>query len=177
MKWILTLVICLSSNLLVAQYKPVQNLSSVVFTVKYFGVAATGSIGGLRGDISWGNDESFVNNRFNVSIDASTIQTGIDLRDEHLRGGDFFDVTNHPQIRFVSSKVEAADDNGTFTVVGELTIKNHKKEVSFPFTAEPIVNGYLFRGSFQINRKDFDVGKSVVISDSVEVVISVSATK
>ena len=60
---------------------------------------------------------------------------------------------------------------------GELNIKNHTKEISFPFLAEPSGDGYLFKGVFTINRRDFDVGGSSIISDNAEISLSVYANK
>ena len=179
MKLILAIAVAvfLLSEYVIAQYRPVQNLSSIEFTVKYLGVETKGTVAGLRGDITWGNGSSLVDCKFDVLLDASTIQTGIELRDSHLRNSEFLDAVNHPYIRFVSDNVEATGDKATFIMHGRLTIKNHTKEISFPFTAAPIENGYFFKGTFQISRTDFGVGKSAVISDNVSVNLNVSAVK
>ena len=172
---VISVAIFLLSGFIVAQYRPVQNLSTVEFTVKYLGIETKGTVAGLRGDITWGNGSSITDYKFDVVLDASTIQTGIDLRDSHLRGSEFLDAANHPYIRFVSSRVEGTGDQGTFMMYGSLTIKGHTKEISFPFITAPIENGYLFKGAFQLNRKDFEIGKSAVISDNVTVTLNVSA--
>jgi polyisoprenoid-binding protein YceI len=177
MKWTLRIAICLLSNYAIAQYRPVQSSSLVQFTVKYFGVEARGTVAGLSGDITWGNGGSLVDCKFDVSVEASTIQTGVELRDHHLLDSDFLDAANYPRIRFISSKVEATSDPGTFIMHGMLTIKDHRKEIFFPFTATPLDNGYLFKGSFQISRKDFEVGNSAVIADNILVTMNVSTTR
>src|SRR5580693_6551347 len=41
-----------------------------------------------------------------VTIDASSINTGVDQRDGHLKSPDFFDVAQHPELRFVGRRVE-----------------------------------------------------------------------
>ena len=174
---VIAIVICLLSGHIVAQYRPVQNLSSIEFTVKYLGIETKGTVAGLRGDIMWGNSSSLADYKFDVLLDANTIQTGIELRDDHLRGSEFLDAAKHPYIRFVSTKVQATGDKGTFIMYGSLTIKGHTKAISFPFTTAPIENGYLFKGTFQLNRKDFEVGKSAVISDHVSVTLNVSAVQ
>jgi polyisoprenoid-binding protein YceI len=171
----MAIAICLLTGYMIPLYRPVQNLSSVGFTVKYLGVEMTGTVAGLRGDITWGDCSALADCKFDVLVDVSTIQTGIELRDNHLRGKEFLDAVDHPYIRFTSNKVEATNDKGQFTMHGDLTIKGHTKEISFPFTVAPIDNGYVFKGSFQVNRKDFEVGNSVVISDHVTVTLNVSA--
>src|SRR4051812_18589552 len=101
---VITIVIFLLSGYIIPQYRPVPNLSSVEFTVKYLGIETKGTVAGLRGDITWGNGSSLADYKFDVLVDANTIQTGIDLRDNHLRGSEFLDAVNHPYIRFVSDK-------------------------------------------------------------------------
>ena len=50
------------------------------------------------------DDEDITKSKVNVSIDAASVDTGIDQRDSHLRTADFFDVENHPLITFKSKR-------------------------------------------------------------------------
>jgi len=63
------------------------------------------------------------------SVDVSTIDTKNKMRNKHLRGKDFFDVENYPQMTFRSTSISESD--GIFTVNGLLTIKGTEKEVTF----------------------------------------------
>ncbi len=63
-----------------------------------------------------------------VTIDAASISTGVEDRDAHLRSADFFDVANHPEIRFVSTGVES--DGGELKVKGDLTMHGVTREVT-----------------------------------------------
>jgi polyisoprenoid-binding protein YceI len=160
-----------------AQYAPADQGSTVQFKIKNFGFNVTGSFSGLKGSINF-DPNNPAGTSFDVSIDANTINTGIDARDNHLREDSYFDVKNYPQIRFVSDKVtKSSGKDGDYEVSGKLTIKNHTKDISFPFTATAADNGYLFKGQFKINRKDFDVGGSSTISNNLEVSLSVLAKK
>src|SRR5438445_4759133 len=98
------------------------------------------------------------------------------MRDNHLRKEEYFDVQNYPRIRFVSTSV-TVDKNAHFTVTGQLTIKNTTKEISIPFTTTPKDGGYIFTGEFKLNRKDFQVGGSSTISNTLTVYFSVFARK
>lgn len=164
------------AQLAVAQYKPVDTGSSIEFNVRHFGIKTSGSFSGLQGSIAFANN-SLNDSKFDVSIDANSIRTGVDMRDSHLRGEGYFEVTKYPRIHFVSTKITSTGKSEEFSVSGQLTIRNHTKDISFPFTAMPTGSGYLFKGSFTISRKDFEVGSSGVISDNVEVLLNISATR
>lgn len=160
----------------IAQYKPIDKGSSVKFTIRNFGISTGGSFSGLNGDIQFDNADPS-KTVFNVSIDANSVNTDNETRDNHLRAEDYFDVKKYPRISFVSTRIVQADKAGALTVYGKLTIKNQTKDINFPFTATPSGNGYLFKGSFNINRKEFGIGGTSVISNNLEVQLNVLATK
>src|SRR4029079_9976862 len=63
-----------------------------------------------------------------VTIDASSIGTGVADRDGHLKSPDFFDVAQHPELRFVGKRIQPR--SGTeIDIVGDLTIKGTTREV------------------------------------------------
>lgn len=66
-----------------------------------------------------------------VEIDASSIDTGVEDRDGHLRSEDFLHVEEHPTITFRSTRVEGApsEPGDEFRVVGDLTIRGETREV------------------------------------------------
>ena len=175
-KIILLFIFASTAVFALAQYKPVEKGSSVKFKVKNFGFNVTGSFSGLDGTIQF-DPNNLASSSFEVSIDANSVFTDNNARDNHLREDSYFDVKNYPRIRFVSTRVTPSNKKGTLFVFGKLTIKKETKEISFPFTAEPSQDGYLFNGSFSINRKDFGVGGSSTISDNVDLTLSVLATK
>ena len=155
---------------------PVDEGTPVRFKIKNLGFNVTGNFSGLEGTIHFDPAKPTASS-FDVSIDANTVNTGIDLRDSHLRKEDYFDVKNHPRIRFVSAKVTNSTRSGTYFLYGNLNIKGTTKEVSFPFTATPNENGYLFEGEFKINRRDFKVGGGSTIGDNLTVMLKVQAKK
>ena len=175
-KIILPLLIVLTGNLSIAQYKPNDNGSSIQFKIKNFGINTGGSFSGLQGNIRF--DINHLNDaNFDVSIDANTVNTDNNMRDNHLRTDTYFDVKNYPRIHFVSTKVTTSNKPGVLFIFGKLTIKNQTKDISFPFTAMATNDGYLFKGAFNIDRKDFGVGGTSVISNNLEVDLSILARK
>jgi polyisoprenoid-binding protein YceI len=116
--------------------------------------------------------------RFNVSVNSKTIDTDNSTRDNHLRKSEYFDAEKYPLISFVSNKVTNGAGAELFHITGNLTIKGVTKEVEFDFNATASGSGYLFKGEFDINRRDFNVGgNSVSMSDHLHVSLSVMANK
>lgn len=171
---IFALLSWLSSSLVL---KPVDAESSVKFKIKNFGFnTVTGSFKGIQGTIKF-TPENPGTSSIDVTVDAKSVNTGINLRDNHLRKEEYFDVKKYPVIRFVSSKITSSSKSGTFFMTGRLNIKNVTREISFPFTAVPQEGGYLFTGEFKINRIDFGVGESSSVSDNLTVILKVFARK
>jgi polyisoprenoid-binding protein YceI len=170
------LVAILTTKLLSAQYKPVDQGSEIKFTVNNFGFGVDGSFKGIQGSIDF-DPQNAAAGHFDVTIDASTVNTDNSLRDSHLKNDGYFDVKNYPRIRLASTKLAPAGSPGNYTFTGQLTIKDKTKEISFPFTAVPANGGMAFKGSFKINRKDFGVGGTSTISNELTVSLNVAASK
>lgn len=155
----------------------VESNSTVKFKIKNFGFnTVDGSFTGLQGTISF-DPNNLASCSFNVSVAANTVNTGITKRDNHLRKEEYFDVNKYPRIKFVSTKVTKSTKDGVLFMFGKLTIKNTTKDVSFPFTATPQQNGYVFKGEFKINRIDFGVGGSSTVGDNATILLNVFARK
>ena len=158
-------------------YLPMDNKSSVNFFIKNVGISVKGGFKGLQGLIRY-QESDLSSSLFDVFVDASTINTGINARDNHLKKADYFDVQKFGTIRFTSSLVINTGDPDFYTVTGTIIIKGIKKEISFPFTITPVKEGMVFAGSFTLNRRDFSVGgSSLFLSDDVKVTLSIFAKK
>lgn len=157
-------------------YTPSDQGSSVSFTLKNLGFNTGGSFTGLQGAIVF-DPQNTAASSFDVSVDAASVNTDNNMRDNHLKEDSYFDVKNYPRIRFVSTGIGPADKSGHFTITGNLTIKNTTKEISFPFIATPMGEDYIFKGTFQLNRKDFGIGGSSTISNNLTVSLTVLAKK
>ena len=147
--------------------------SSVQFKVKNLGFNVPGSLTGLAGKIQYDPAQPEAAS-FDVTVDATTINTDNGMRDDHLRGDSYFDVQHYPKIRLVSSKITQRK-KGSYLFTGQLTIKKVTKDVSFPFTVTETGDAHRFQGSFTINRRDYEVGGFSTISDPVEVTLDVTA--
>jgi len=158
-----------------AQYHPVDQGSSLNFTVRNFGIEVGGSFTGVKGIISF-DPANLPASMFDVNIDAASVNTDNSMRDGHLRDDSYFDVKNYPKIHITSTSVSPGK-KGMYIINGSLTIKKQSKAISFPFSATPTDDGYLFKGTFTINRKDFDVGGTSTISDKVDIMLNVNTKK
>jgi polyisoprenoid-binding protein YceI len=155
---------------------PLDKEGSVRFKIRNFGFNVHGSFSGLLGKIRF-DPASMAGASFDVSVDAASVNTGNETRDNHLRKEEYFDVKKFPRIRFVSTRVTKAAKAGTLFVFGRLTIRNVTKEISFPFIARTIKEGYSFSGEFKINRRHFGVGGNSMISDELVVYLDVYTRK
>ncbi len=159
-----------------AQYKPDEEGWARKFKIKNLGFGVDGTFSGFEGTINF-DPQNIEKSNFDVTINASTVNTDNNLRDEHLRGENYFDVKNNSRIRLHSTRVTSASKTGTYSFTGDLTIKGKTKSITFPFTAAATTDGFIFKGSFKINRKDFGVGGTSTIADELEVNLSVIVKK
>jgi polyisoprenoid-binding protein YceI len=154
--------------------KPTDTGSRVSFTIRNFGLNVDGSLSGLGGEMSF-DPKSPQTARFDVYVKAASIKTGNRLRDDHLIKKDYLNAVAYPEIRFRSTSVSAGSSAGAYMITGMLTLKGVSKEISFPFRVEPRGTGYVFKGSFQINRRDFGVGGgSISLSDNLTMMLQVN---
>ena len=156
-------------------FTPIDNGSRVHFVIDNFGIGTGGNFTGLSGTIKF-DPANPTTADFDVSVDAASIDTDIESRDNHLRRTEYFDVKKYPKLLFKSTRVTKANKNGYLYVFGQITIKGVTKEINFPFTVTPKSNDFLFEGTFKLNRRDFGVGRgSISLSDNLTVTLSIYA--
>jgi polyisoprenoid-binding protein YceI len=124
-----------------------------------------------------------------LTIQAKSIQTHNQIRDDHLRGNDFLDLANHPAITFTSTAAEQIDEH-TFKLTGDLTIRGVTKPVTVDFElggagVDQFGNFRIgFEGRATINRKDWGVdfhavleSGSILVGDKVALEFDLSAIR
>ena len=164
-------------NVFGQNYVPTDAGSKVRFVIKNFGINTGGTFDGLTGTITF-DPSTLATANFNVSVEAKSVDTDMEGRDNHLRKAEYFDVEKYPKISFKSTKVTTTNKEGYFYMFGVITIKNISKEISFPFSQTTKDGGILFEGEFKLNRLDFGVGgKSFSMSDELNVALSIFAKK
>ena len=106
--------------------------SSVGFTVKTMWglIPVRGRFDRFAGSYEVGRNGTTIE----LTIEADSIDTGNAKRDEHLRSPDFFDVDDHAQVRFRSTRVYAVGDE-MLQVVGNLEVAGIVEPLEFAATA------------------------------------------
>jgi polyisoprenoid-binding protein YceI len=130
--------------------------SEINFIAEARFLTAHGFFGAFEGDVQI-NPDDWTDSSISFTIDAASINTRNDRRDNHLRSADFFDVANHPKITFTSTKITKNSDTN-LTVTGELTIRGVTKTVEVPVRVVFFQGARgRFKGQFQINRKEYNI--------------------
>jgi len=125
------------------------------------------------------------NSKVNVTIDASSLDSGWDKRDAHLKNPDFFNVKKFPTITFVSTKVMPTGKT-TAKVTGNLTLLGVSKPVTLdikmnkaakhPFAKDKYLVG--FSGTTTIKRSEWGMTKYVPnIGDDVKIRLEIETLK
>jgi polyisoprenoid-binding protein YceI len=135
------------------------------------------------------DDDDLTRSVAEVTIEASSIDTGMPDRDAHLRSADFFDVEKFPVLRFRSKRIEQLSED-RFHVIGDLTIRDVTREVALAVeyggrAKDPWGNeraGFIARTS--LDRKDFGLrwnqlleAGGVVLGDRVDIELDIQAVK
>jgi len=135
--------------------------SSVEFVSRYAMLSRVrGRFGVFSGTLHV--DEDPGRSRADVEIDASSIDTNMEMRDNHLRSGDFLDLENHPTMRYRSSSLEVTGDR-TFRLNGDLTIRGTTRPVDLEVEYEGAGAGLRgearigFTGTGEIDRESFGI--------------------
>ena len=144
-----------------------NNHSTVGFSVPIFGGLSQVKGKFTNFTITLNADEKDITkSSVSVVIKATSIDTGIEGRDRHLRNADFFDVEKYPEITFKSERVEKKGKQ--FIAHGPLTMHGVTKQIALPFSVtgtmkNPTSNnlsavGYSAR--MVLNRRDFGINYS-----------------
>jgi polyisoprenoid-binding protein YceI len=88
-----------------------------------------------------------------LTIDAASLDTGIEMRDRHLRSADFFDVERYPTIAFQSVRVESGGRRAT--VVGRLTLRGVTRDLAVPVDVQISDAALVASGEFIVNRGEY----------------------
>lgn len=174
----LALVLLVPFNVLAMTYNVDPSKTTIQFKVKNLGIMnVKGAFEKFKGTVNI-DESDITKSKVDVSIETASINTGINKRDNHLRGPDFFDVVKFPVMTFVSTMVESGTDR--LKVIGNLTIKGVAKPVTLIVENPKSLLSDIKRGASAtatVNRQDFGVSWGGVISDEVFITINTELVK
>ena len=163
------------------QIDPVH--SSLVFRVKHMDTAYVyGMFTSMKGTVVV-DEANPARSSINIEVDANSVYTHNEQRDNHLRGPDFFNTRQFPTITFKSTQVRRINAN-TVQVRGDLTIRG----VTRPITASVTLTGkgknpqgkdiIGFETRFTIRRSEFGIRYGLPgLGDEVQVTLSIEAAR
>ncbi len=102
--------------------------SGATFKVRHLVSMVEGRFTDFAGVVNF-DDADPTRSTVELTIQTASINTGMDMRDKHLRSGDFFAADSFPTITFKSTKVEKADQENVYKVTGDLTLRGVTKPV------------------------------------------------
>jgi polyisoprenoid-binding protein YceI len=171
------------------RYKVDTGHSNIGFAVRHMGVSSVRGVFKDFGAQFEVDENDLALSSIVLEIDAASIDTEDDERDEHLRGADFLDVEKHPQIVFKSKSIKSLGDGG-YEATGDLTMHGVTKEVTLGVEVggpikDPWGNMRIgIEGGVTIDRQDFDVNFSKVmdnggllVGDDVKIVFGIEAVR
>jgi polyisoprenoid-binding protein YceI len=132
--------------------------SSVGFTVKTMWglIPVRGRFDRFAGSYEVGRNGTTIE----LTIEADSIDTGNPKRDEHLRSPDFFDVDDHAQVRFRSTRVNAVGD-GTLHVAGNLEAAGIAEPLEFAVTVRPAGDGLALEATTTVDQRRFGMSSGL----------------
>lgn len=163
--------------------------SGIEFSVKHMMIAKVkGSFHAFEAQIE-ADPTDLTSASIAVEVDLSSVDTRNGDRDAHLKSADFFDVENHPKLKFQSTQITKTGD-GEYDITGSLTLHGVTRSETFSVTYEgtgkdPWGNEKVgFSGTGSIKRSDYGLTYNavletggVLIGDEVKISIEIEAAK
>ena len=136
--------------------------SSVNFTIKHSGISLVpGEFDQFEGTLVYAKPD-ITDAKIDFTVETKSINTGVEMRDNHLRSADFFEVEKYPKMTFKSTKMELLKGN-MYKLHGNLTIKDVTRPVVFDVTYggsakdQKGTDKVGFSASTSINRLDYNI--------------------
>ena len=159
--------------------------SAAQFAVRHMGISTVrGTFTKVNGTVQY-DPTDLSKTSLDVTIDAASVDSRVEMRDNDIRGAKLLDVQKYPTMTFKSKRVEPAG-KGKLKVTGDLTLHGVTKEVVLDVEgpSEPIKD---FQGNSRmgasatttINRQDFGVSSfpSAIIANEIAITIDVELVK
>lgn len=164
--------------------------SEIQFKVKHLMITTvTGSFQEFEADIEAETDD-LSQAKVNFTAKTASVTTGNEQRDGHIRSADFFDVENHPTLSFVATGSKDVDHDGSWTLLGDMTIKGITRPIELSVEwggverdpwgntkAGVSINGKIDRKRWDLNWNSALESGGVLVSDEVRIAIEAQLVK
>jgi polyisoprenoid-binding protein YceI len=174
------LIVALLSSPLFAQttWKADPMHSKLTFTTNHLGISDIAGLFKTFDVTITANQENFSDAVFTLTADVGSIDTEVEMRDKHLRSGDFFEVEKYPKMTFTSTSIKQTGKD-KYKLSGNLTIRDVTRPVTMDLwyrgtienpQSKATTAGFQLTGN--IKRSDFNVGSKFpapMISDEVQI--------
>lgn len=162
--------------------------SNFFFSVDHIYSKVQGYFTDFSGEVHFAPD-MLEKSKFDFSIKVKSINTGIGKRDKHLLSKDFFNESEFPELKFVSSKVVQVEDS-TYEVHGKFVVKDKSYDLILPLKLvgvkdHPMQKGQEvagFNGVLTIDRLAYGIGTGKfadygVVGTNVDIFISLEVLR
>jgi polyisoprenoid-binding protein YceI len=168
---ILIAVFCLALQAVNAQKALVLKKYAVEYAVRNAGIKSTGRFDNVSANGAF-DENNLAGSSISATIQVASFNSGMTMRDNHLKAKDYFDVANFPTINLVSTQIVKSGNGyvGTFN----LTIKGTTKSIQLPFTVVKNGTNLEFKATeLAIDRTAYGVGgSSFTLSNTVKIAIN-----
>ncbi|HRY31796.1 MAG TPA: YceI family protein [Bacteroidales bacterium] len=163
--------------------------SAISFTVPHLVISdVTGNFGDWDIEVTT-SGEDFTDMKVKATVKVASINTDNAKRDEHLKGDDFFNAGEYPEIRFNGYSVYKVDDKN-YKITGDLTIRDVTKKVMFDAVNQGSVKSpwgqtvSVWKATTKINRFDYKLkwdakieSGGLVVGDMVTINLTIELVK
>ncbi|HRO48169.1 YceI family protein [Agriterribacter sp.] len=152
--------------------------SKLTFSVTHLGISDVAGLFKTFDVTAVAKQADFSDAVFELSVDVASINTEVQMRDDHLRSADFFEVEKYAKMTFKSTSVKKSGQN-KYQLTGDLTLHGITKPVTMDLwyrgtienpQSKAVISGFQLTGV--LKRSDFNIGPKFpapMISDEVQI--------
>ena len=170
------------------EFDPVH--TEIAFKVKHLMITNVKGIFTEYSASIYTTGEDFSTVEIDFWMNPASLETNTDQRNAHLKSADFFDIEHHKEITFTSNTIEKVDNESSYELWGDLTIKGITKKIKLDVEFGGVVKdpwggeraGFTING--KINRKDWELNWNtvleaggVLVGDTVNIACEVELVK
>jgi polyisoprenoid-binding protein YceI len=158
------------------QVDPIHSV--IIFRIKHMDVGMFyGRFNSPQGSLTF-DEQDPTKSSFNVTVKAQDFDSGNLKRDQHVRGPDFLNAKEFPNITFKSKSVKPGEGENKFVVGGDLTMHGQTKPVTATLEKIGAANNRIgFEGILEIKRSDFGIKGVLGVGDEVRLIIAFEGVK